>query len=163
MNINYPTNQHKETYSISFFGHRDIENLIEIDRVLLPFLKKILSEKAYVTFYIGRNGNFDEYVASLVKTVRKTLSNENGLLILVLPYKVKDIEYYCDYYDDVIIPDCLNGVHYKNAITYRNRWMIDQSDLIIANVTRRKGGAYTAVKYAQRKGKMIWNVTDVQI
>ena len=160
MEINYLTNQVTQTYSISFFGHRDIENLRKIDNALLPFLKKILLEKTNVIFYIGRNGNFDEYVASLIKTVQKTLSNENNLLILVLPYKVKDIEYYYNYYDEIIIPDCVNGVHYKNAITCRNRWMVDNSVLVIANVTKTRGGAYAAMRYAQTKGKAVLNIAD---
>ena len=148
------------TVSIAFLGHRDDEQLMKLDKLLLPFLKKILLENRSVIFYVGRNGNFDEYVASLIKSVKRTVSNENSLLILVLPYKVKDIEYYCNYYDEVIIPDGINGIHYKKAISSRNIWMIDNSDLVVFNVTKKKGGAYQAMKYAQIKGKTIWNISE---
>jgi len=76
----------------------------------------------------------------------------------VLPYRVKDIEYYEKYYDDIIFPLDTN-THPKSAITKRNQWMIDNSDLIISYVEpNRKGGALAALKYAQKQGKEIINL-----
>ena len=33
-------------------------------------------------------------------------------------------------YDEVVIPDVVAGVHPKSAITKRNRWMVEKSDII---------------------------------
>ena len=64
-------------------------------------------------------------------------------------------EYYAFLYDDVIIPDKLADVHPKVAIKYRNRWMIDHSDIILVYTKRTYGGAYEARKYAERIGKEV--------
>lgn len=83
---------------------------------------------------------------------------ENNDITLVLPYMVADLEYYEKYYDSIIIPESVYGVHPKSAITLKNRWMIEQSDLVIVYVARKKGGAYTAMKYAEKLNKNVINI-----
>ena len=46
------------------------------------------------------------------------------------------------------------------AIKARNRWMVDNSDLIICYIIRNYGGAADAVKYARHKEKRIINPAD---
>ena len=42
----------------------------------------------------------------------------------------------------------------KAAITKRNQWMIENTELLVAFVEEgRKGGAYTAIKYAEKQNK----------
>ena len=66
------------------------------------------------------------------------------LLILILPYVTaeyeKNEEYFHQYYDDVEICYEASCSHYKAAITIRNKYMVDRSDLVIcyANKQRRK-------------------------
>lgn len=67
-------------------------------------------------------------------------------------------EYYAALYDDVVIPTEIIGLHYKSAIKARNRWMVDNSDLIISYVTRDYGGAADAIKYANNQNKHIINI-----
>lgn len=102
-------------------------------------------------FYIGRNGDFDEFVASVIKRVQKQLDRGNSALILTLLYTVKDIEYYENYYDEIVIPDSIGKAHPKAAITLRNRWMAETCDLVICYIEREEGGAYAAVKYVREK------------
>ena len=117
-------------FKVSFFGHRWINNLFQLEKQLVILIKKLISEKVYVSFLIGRNGEFDEYVASIIKRVQNEMGKENNELCLVLPYRVSDIEYYEKYYDNIIIPENLYGVHYKSAISLRNRWIVEQSDVV---------------------------------
>ena len=144
--------------SVTFFGHRHMDNLKNMEEKLAPILRKIMLENSYVEFYIGRNGEFDECVASIVKRVQKEVDRKNSSLILVLPYAVADIEYYAKYYDEIIIPEKSYKSHPKAAITVRNRWMIDNSDIVIVNVERKTGGAYRSMLYAQKIGKSVWNM-----
>ena len=102
---------------------------------------------------LGRNGEFDEYAASVIKRVIRERELNNSDITLVLPYTVSDIEYYEKYYDNVIIPECLYGVHPKSAITQRNRWMIDNSDTVIFYLEHNSGGAYSAMKFARKIGR----------
>ena len=149
-------------YRVVFFGHRRIYNIREIEEKLVPILKELILTKKYVEFYIGRNGEFDEFVASVIKRVQKQLDRGNNVMILTLPYTVKDIEYYADYYDEIVIPDAIGKAHPKAAITLRNRWMVDTADLIIAYIEREEGGAYSAVKYAKKLNKKVVNIGSAE-
>ena len=150
-------------FTVSLFGHREIENLRELDNRLTPILKELMQTKEYVSFIIGRHGEFDEYAASLIKLARKEIESESSEITLVLPYAVTDLEFYEKYYDNILIPDSVYRVHPKSAILLRNRWMVEQSDLVIVYVTRDIGGAYTAMKYAKRLNKKIINLSPQMI
>ena len=143
-----------EIFRVTFFGHREIHEDRLIEARLLPILKEILRQNEYVEFYLGRSGEFDELAAQLIRMARRAMGEENSAMILVLPYAVKDIEYYRDYYTEVMIPDALTGLHPKGAITARNRFMVDLCDLVIA-YTNHAGGAESAVRHAKRLKKRV--------
>ena len=128
-----------------------------IEQRLDPIVRNLIREKAFVEFYIGRNGDFDTIAASIIKRARREPDFGNSALSLVLPYPVKDIEYYEQYYDNITLP-IDKKVHFKNAITARNKWMVDRCDLLIAYVEADHGGAYTAMQYAEKKGVPIKNL-----
>ena len=114
----------EEIYRVAFFGHREVDNMRNLETRLMTVLKRIMGEHTYIEFYIGRNGEFDEIAASVIKRLKKEREMSYNIMILVLPYTVKDIEYYEDYYDEIMIPESIGKAHYKNAITLRNRWMV---------------------------------------
>lgn len=146
-----------DTYRIALFGHRDFEGYRTVETRLPDILKDFLRTKAFVEIYVGRNGEFDIYAASVVKRVQNAVGKDNSELICVLPYSEKDLEYYEAYYDSVLIPECCH-THPKAAIAKRNRWMVEQADLLICYIDHESGGAYAAVKYAQEQGKAVINL-----
>ena len=131
---------------------------INLSRVI----EELIRSKSYVSFLIGRQGEFDEYAASVIKSVRKGLGTESSDISLVLPYVVADIEFYEKYYDDIIIPDGVEKMYPKQAIRFKNRWMIEKSDLVIVNVERESGGAYDALQYARKLNKSTVNLCDMK-
>lgn len=151
-----------DIFRVTFFGHREVWNIRELESKLIPILKNVMDTHTYIEFYIGRNGEFDEFVASIIKRLKKEREMSYNILILVLPYTVKDMEYYEKYYDEMIIPESIGKAHYKNAITLRNRWMVDQADLVIVNVERQSGGAYTAMRYAEKQNKQVINLNELE-
>ena len=136
------------------FGHRDVLEKID-DAVYAAVLKA--AEQGCDIFYTGAMGEFDSLFSSAVRKVKKTYPKIK--LICVKPYFTIDLningEYYSALYDDVIIPDELADIHPKAAIKYRNRWMIDHSNIILIFTKRSYGGAYEARRYAERIGKKI--------
>ena len=110
-----------DTYTVSFFGHRVLHDLERIDTQIIPLLKELLKTKPYVSFLIGRQGEFDIYVASVIKRVQKEVGKESNELTLVLPYAVADLLFYEIYYDSIIIPECLQGTHPKSAINQKKQ------------------------------------------
>ena len=141
-----------EIYRVALFGHRDFCATREIEDKLFNILQDLMLTEHCLEFYIGRNGEFDLFAASVVKRIKKELDCASSSMTLVLPYKVKDIEYYEKYYDDIIIHESAEKLHPKSAITKRNRWMVENCDLLICFVERNNGGAYKAMQYAEKLG-----------
>ena len=154
------TGEDMEIFTVSLFGHREVKSPQQLSKHLAPMIKDFIQTKPYVSFLIGRNGEFDEYAASIIKHVQKETGIENSDITLVLPYTVKDLEYYEKYYDSIIIPEAVQHAHPKSAIAQKNRWMIEQSDLVIACVEHDKGGAYAALKYAKKLNKDTVNLYE---
>ena len=49
----------------------------------------------------------------------------------------------------------MKNTYPKSAITLRNRWMVEKSDVVICYLERERGGAYAAMKYAMAMEKNI--------
>ena len=47
-------------YTVSFFGHRELPNMFELEDKLMSILRELISKKEYVEFLVGRNGDFDQ-------------------------------------------------------------------------------------------------------
>jgi len=64
----------------------------------------------------------------------------------VLPYptaEYRDYEAdYAAYYDESEICPKSAVAHFKSAFQFRNRWMVDRSNLVICYVERQYGGAF---------------------
>ena len=151
-----------DVFTVSLFGHRKIDDIQQLDLQLSSIVKELIKTKSYVAFLIGRNGEFDEYAASIIKRIQKEVESANSDITLVLPYKVAKLEFYEKYYDSIVIPDNVCYAHPKSAITLKNRWMIEQSDLVIVYIERDNGGAYTAMKYAEKLNKKIINLCTIK-
>lgn len=151
----------EDVYRVVLFGHRDFNGHKIIDEQLYPLIENIIHTKSFVEIYIGRNGEFDIYAATVIKRLQSSIGKINNEFICVLPYYVKDIEYYEKYYDSVIIPECIVNSHPKRAIRDRNKWMVEKSDLLVCYVERKEGGAYSALKYAEKLKKQTINLAKI--
>lgn len=134
---------------VTFCGHSQLENTQRIERWLDIQLAELISGGAN-TFYLGGYGMFDSMVAVAVQRAKK----EHPALqsILVLPYLDKQVP--SGLYDQTLYPP-LENVPKRYAISHRNRWMVDNADIVVACVLHSWGGAATTLKYAERHGKRI--------
>lgn len=137
------------------FGHREIYQSISSN--LQKLISDLICNKNVDIFYTGRIGDFDNLFSSAVRKEKKYYKDVK--LILVKPYFSSELnknkEFYESNYDSIIIPSKLMGAYYKSAIKLRNRWLVNNSDIVISCVYRNFGGAYTVVKYAERMNKEI--------
>ena len=149
-------------YTVSFFGHRYIDNPIPIERKLEKLIIELIQSKEYVEFLVGRDGDFDQLVSSTVLRCKKKYRNDNSALVWVMPYETAEYrdnaEAFQSYYDEVEICADSTGKHFKSAFQSRNRSMVDRSDLIVFCVVRNSGGAYQTLSYAQRLNANIINL-----
>ncbi len=153
-----------ETFTVCFFGHRQVENPFEIEARLDYILRRLIVQKEYIEFLVGRDGNFDTVASSAIKRAIRSYGYGNTALTLVLPYDRaeyrKNRNSFLNYYDEVEVCEESAGAYYKSAITIRNRIMAERSDLVICCIQHMSGGAYRAVKYAKSLKKPIINVAE---
>ena len=151
-----------EIYTVSLFGHRQIDDPFFVERVLEIMVRQLLAEKEYVEFLVGRDGEFDLLAASVIKRCRRAVGEENSALIWMLPYPTAEYrdheEEYLNYYDAVEVSQNAAGAHFKSAMQIRNREMVDRSDLVIFCVEHQKGGAYQSMRYAEKQGVPFINI-----
>ena len=56
-----------DIYTVSSFGHREVERAAEIESKLNQFFHDLITQKQYVEFLIGRDGEFDLLAASAIR------------------------------------------------------------------------------------------------
>ena len=136
-------------YTVSFFGHRILYDSIRIEEQLEELVRELLRTKQYVEFLVGKDGDFDILVASVIRRCKRECRSDNSSLVWVLPYMTADFRdnenSYREYYDEIEVS---SGTHYKAAFQQRNRALIDRSDLAVFYVEKKEGGAYSTMKYA---------------
>ena len=149
------------TFTCTFFGHRDFNWYPDIEQELEVILERIIRDNYFVEFLVGRNGEFDSFVSSVIRKLKKKFDSNNIFHILVLPYfsaeYEKNHEYYNSYYDEIEYCEESSMAHFKSAITIRNKQMIDRSHLVICYVYK-TGGALSAIKYAKETNKNVINL-----
>lgn len=151
-----------DIFTVSFFGHRKIEDSLRIEENLEHLIRKILTEKQYVEFLVGRDGEFDQIVSSTIRRCKRTVRGDNSSLVWVLPYLTAEYrenqEVYQEYYDSVEICEASASGHYKNAHQLRNREMVDRSNLVVCCIQREIGGAWQTMKYARKNNIPLINL-----
>ena len=151
-----------DIYTVSFFGHRRIEYHFEVEKKLSVLIKELLTTKPYVEFLVGRDGEFDQIVASTVRKCMRDLGDDHAALVLVLPYMTAEYKHnlhsFHEYYSEVEICSDSSKIHYRGAHQVRNHIMINRSNLVIFCVDHPSGGAYQSMKYAQKVNKEYINV-----
>lgn len=151
-------------FTVSFFGHRILDNPLGVENALDRLIQKLLREKDYVVFLVGRDGDFDQLVSSVVHRCQRTIRSDNSALVWVMPYLTAEYrdneESFREYYDEIEVCEESVGKHFKAAFQIRNRYMIDCSDFIVFFVQKANGGASQAMRYAKKAGKIIVNIAE---
>lgn len=147
----------------TFAGHRYILRS-GIEPMVEKIIEEILCEGTEFCFYTGGMGEFDALCARCVRRARALHPEKNIRLVLVEPYMKQSInesgQLLLRLYDEILLPDELIGVHYKQAIMMRNRWMVDHSRYLIAFVYRKQGGAYSTLCYAKKRNIQIHHIIE---
>ena len=139
----------------TFFGHRDCPDTIKPK--LKETLIKLITEQNVNTFYVGNQGHFDSLVRGVLRELKEEYQYINYAVVLAYFPKENTIG---EDYSDTIIPDGIENVPPRFAISYRNNWMLNQSDFVVTYITRPRGGAYQFALKAYKYGKNIINITN---
>ena len=133
----------------TFFGHKDTPK--EIEPTLRSTLIDLIENKNVNVFYVGNNGNFDTMVRRQLEDLSQTYPISYSVVLAYLPTEKNK-------YDDLthtIYPEGLETVPKRFAISWRNKWMIQQSDIVVTYVTHNFGGAAQFEKISEKQNKPI--------
>lgn len=147
---------------ITFCGHADFQGTKEQELLLLDILEKEIGNCS-ADMYLGGYGGFDEFAYLCCLKFKK--QHDNISLIFVTPYITEYFQHnylnlYSKKYDCILYPN-IESKPLRFAITYRNRYMVEKADLVIAFINHTWGDAYKTYLYAKRKGKRILNIGKI--
>lgn len=142
-----------EKKACTFFGHRDCSENIKpkIRTVVID----LIENHGVTMFYVGNQGNFDRMVRSVLKEVTTAYPGVGYAVVLAYMPSAKKS---ADDFSDTLLPDGIEKVPKRFAISWRNKWMIEHADYVVTYVTRLFGGAAQFSALAKSKGKIIYDI-----
>ncbi len=131
----------------TFFGHKDTpeKEKEQLRKVLL----NLIIENNVDIFYVGNNGNFDFMVQNILDKLKNEYPIRYYIVLAYMPTAENNFS------EHTILPETIENVPKRFAISYRNNRMIEQSDYVVTYVRRSFGGAAQFEAQAKRKHKTI--------
>ena len=137
----------------TFFGHRECPNSIKSQ--LRSVLIDLIANRGVDMYYVGNQGQFDAIVCSILRELKTEYPQINYAVVLAY-MPGKQTEY--DDYSDTMLPEGIESVHPRYAISWRNNWMLQQSDYVVTYITHSWGGAAQFAEKARRQRKIVINM-----
>ena len=137
----------------TFFGHRDCPETIKPK--LREVLIELITRHGVDMFYVGHQGQFDAMVRSVLRDLIEEYPQTHYAVVLAYMHG-KQNEY--DDYSDTMLPEGIESVHPHYAISWRNKWMLQQADYVVTYITRPWGGAAQYAAKARRCRKCVINI-----
>ena len=132
----------------TFFGHRDAP--LSIKPEIVKTVSELIVNGQANKFYVGNQGNFDRLVLEVLRDMSSVYTHiKYNVVLAYIPLK----EVYSP--NETIVPEGIECVPRRFAISYRNKWMVDKSDYVVTYITRQFGGAAKFKEYAEKKNKNI--------
>ena len=139
----------------TFFGHRDCPSSIKSK--LQEVLTDLIENHSVDMFYVGQQGAFDGIVRSVLKELVSVYPHIRYAVVLErLPPKRNEFD--TRDYSDTMLPEGIETVHPRFAISRRNDWMLKQSDYVITYITHSWGGAAQFAEKSERQKKVVVNL-----
>lgn len=133
----------------TFFGHRDAPPGIKAS--LRQVLSDLIERQGVKQFYVGNQGSFDTMARNLLAEFEQTHGISYEIVLAYLPIQEDPL---CDA-DHTLLPEGIETVPPRFAIEYRNKWMIDHSDIVVTYVHRSFGGAAKFKELAEKRNKVV--------
>lgn len=131
----------------TFFGHKDTPK--EIEPTLRSTLIDLIENKNVNVFYVGNNGNFDTMVARQLEDLSQTYPIAYSVVLAYLPTETNNY----DNLINTIYPEGLETVPKRFAISRRNKWMIQQTNIVVTYVTTTSAELHSLREWQRGKKK----------
>ena len=140
--------------AVTFFGHRDTPK--ETEPALRLTLIDLIENKNATLFYVGNHGNFDAMVRRQIEDLSKTYPIKYYVVLAYMPSKNAEPD------EHSILPEGIESVPRRFAINYRNKWMLNKSDIVVTYVTHNFGGAWEFKKMVNGTRKIMLELSEVK-
>ncbi|MBQ7133167.1 MAG: hypothetical protein IJO20_01580 [Ruminococcus sp.] len=134
----------------TFFGHRDCP--YDVGEDLRNAIIDLIENKGVDCFLVGNNGNFDSLVLSTLRKSKSEFPHIDYCVVLAYLFSNSRFDY------PTLYPEGIESIPRKYAISYRNDYMLKQSDFVVAYITHNSGGAYRFFSLAKNQGKTCINL-----
>ena len=135
----------------TFFGHRDCPDTIRTK--LREVLVELIANHGVEMFYVGNQGRFDTIVSGVLRDLKKEYPHiDYAVLLAYMPCKQDEDAL------NTMLPEGIEFVHPRYAISWRNNWMLKQSDYVVTYITHSWGGAAKFADKARKQGKIVFNI-----
>ena len=109
----------------TFFGHRECPDSIKPE--LREALIELIENCGVNMFYVGNQGQFDAMVRRVLKDFKLKYPHIDYAVVLAYPPAAgtggMD-------YSDTLLPEGIETVYPRFAISWRNRWMLSLTDIV---------------------------------
>jgi len=136
----------------TFFGHHDCPSTIKPK--LREVLVNLIENQSVDMFYVGNKGAFDRLVRSVLRELVQEYPQINYAVVLERMPGKQDKDYPQDF-SDTMLPEGIEDVPPRFAISWRNKWMLRQSDFVVTYITHFWGGAAQYAEMAKRQRKTV--------
>lgn len=128
---------------------------MSVEETLLSTLEELILTHGVNQFYVGHQGQFDAYVHKVLKKLGEKYPHIH--YEVVLAYMPGQLIEYVDF-SDTMLPEGIEGIHPRFAISWRNNWMLQKADYVVTYFSHTWGGAYRFACHARQKGKYVINI-----
>jgi len=132
-----------------FFGNKNAG--VGYEEKLICVLKELI-EQGVDNFYVGNHGDFDKMVISTLKKLKNEFKHIN--YAVALAYLPKDQPEY-----ETVYPIEVSVAPMKFRIDRRNRWMLEQADIVVTYVINIAGNSAKYKEQAIKKGKRVIEIS----
>ena len=137
----------------TFFGHKDAPSSI---KMRLEEIIEALINEGVKNYYVGNNGNFDFYVQGVLENIVKKHNDIRFSVVLstINETAIRTKQKY------TVFPEGLENALPKFAISKRNDWMINNSQIVITYVRHNFSNSHKWLEKAKKKGLRVINLGD---
>ena len=136
----------------TFFGHSYCPESTKSR--LRETLVDLIETQGVDVFYVGNHGDFDRMTRSLLRELSAQYPHIRYAVVLAYLPRKRD-EFDQRDWSDTMLPEGIERVPPRFAISWRNRWMIDRADIVVTYITHGWGGAAQFAELAEKRGKSI--------
>lgn len=138
-----------------FFGHKDARS--DIYPKIIDAIKCLITEHNVSYFLVGNQGSFDRMVLKALRQLKREYPYISYNVILAyMPTEKHEYDPYK--FGETMLPEGIERVHPRYAISWRNKWMVTESDYVIVYVTHSWGGSAKYAELAYKKNKTVVNI-----